>query len=471
MPDKNNKKGISLIALVALVVSGSIGAGIFAISKDLSGAAPGPALLAWLFIGIGILMLAVAMSNIVLAKPKLTGLPDYAKDGFGDFSGFISGWGYWLSAWLGNVGFALVLMQTLGYFFPVLKSGNSVPAIVLASVISWGIVGLVSRGFESATSINTIATIAKIIPLLIFIVFGMLMFKVDVFTANFWNNLHQNFSWTGTGGVLSQMRSALMVLMWVFVGIEGATIMAGRANKKSDAAKATIFGVLILLVIYILASILPYGYFTQEQLVNIKEPSMVYLFSKMVGDWGGVLISIGMILSIMAAWLSWTLLPVETTSQMADLKLLPAWFGKLNKKQVPINALIFTQVLVQIMLVVMTFSANAYQFAYSLATSATMITYSFVAAYQIKLGWQTKKKSWILIGTLALIFQLFVIDLAGLSYLWLMAIAYIPGFILLAITFRKNKRKFSRIEIVLMAFITILAISAIGALINHTILI
>ena len=468
MNNKNNKQGISLISLIALVVSSSIGAGIFAISNDLSAAAPGPVLLAWLFVGIGILMLAISMSNLVLAKPKLTGLPDYARDGFGDFFGFISGWGYWLSAWLGNVGFAVVLMQTLGYFFPVLKSGNSNGAIALASVISWALIFLVSRGIESATTINTIATFAKIIPLVVFIIFGIVMFKIDIFTSGFWNNLNNNFTWTGSDGVIEQMRSALMVLMWVFVGIEGATIMAGRAKKKSDAARATTIGLLILLVIYVLASILPYGYFTQEQLANANQPAMVYLFSQMVGDWGGILISLGMILSIMAAWLSWTLLPVETTSQMADLKLLPAWFGKLNSRKIPINALIFTQILVQAMLIATARSDNAYQFVYSLAVAATMITYSFVAAYQLKLGWQEKNNRFIIVGLLALLFQLFVIYLAGLQFVWLTAIAYIPGFVLLGIAYFKNNRKFTTFEIIMMSLISILAISAIVALATKT---
>lgn len=469
MDNKNNNQGISLISLIALVVSGSIGAGIFAISKDLAGAAPGPALLAWVFVGFGILMLALSMSNLILAKPKLTGLPDYAKEGFGDFSGFISGWGYWLSSWLGNVGFAVVLMSALGYFFPALSSGNSPQAVIVASLISWGIILLVSRGVESAAIVNTIATVAKILPLFVFIGFAIALFQVDLFTASFWHNISANFSWTGSGGIFEQMRSALVVLMWVFVGIEGATIMAGRAKKKSDAAKATIIGLLALLTIYILASILPYGYFTQDQLANIKEPSMVYLFTEMVGSWGGVFLSIGMIISIMAAWLSWTLLPVETTSQMADLKLLPAWFGKLNQRKIPMDALIFTQILVQIMLITIMFTDDAYKFAYSLATIATMITYSFVAAYQLKLGLQIKNRRYTLIGLFALLFQLFVLYLAGLDYIWLMTIAYIPGFFFLAAAYKKNHRKFTKLEITLMAIITILAISAIWGLVSGTI--
>ena len=163
--------GIALPALVALVISSAIGAGIFDLPATLAqGATPGAAILAWVITGFGILMLALSLNNLVLNKPELTGVSDYARAGFGDFAGFISGWGYWLSAWLGNVAFATMLMSALGYFLPALKSGNSVPAIVLASLVSWALTLLVTRGIESAAAINTIVTITKLVPIFAFVV-------------------------------------------------------------------------------------------------------------------------------------------------------------------------------------------------------------------------------------------------------------------------------------------------------------
>ena len=107
------------MALVAIIVSGAIGGGVFNLSNDLAnGATPGGVVISWLFIGFGILMLVLSLNHLVVNKPELSGVSDYARAGFGDFAGFLSGWGYWLSAWAGNVAFAVLMMTSVNYFFP-----------------------------------------------------------------------------------------------------------------------------------------------------------------------------------------------------------------------------------------------------------------------------------------------------------------------------------------------------------------
>ena len=86
-----NKKGIGLMALVAIIVSGAIGGGVFNLSNDLAnGATPGGVVISWLFIGFGILMLVLSLNHLVVNKPELSGVSDYARAGFGDFAGFAS---------------------------------------------------------------------------------------------------------------------------------------------------------------------------------------------------------------------------------------------------------------------------------------------------------------------------------------------------------------------------------------------
>ncbi|MCS4559112.1 arginine-ornithine antiporter, partial [Shewanella sp. C32] len=75
----------------------------------------------------------------------------------------------------------------------------------------------------------------------------------------------------------------------------------------------------------------PYGYLSLEQLRGMQHPALLYLFESMTGRLGGAFISVGLIISILGAWLSWTMLPVEATSLMAEQRLLPKWFGTLNK--------------------------------------------------------------------------------------------------------------------------------------------
>ncbi|WP_125581719.1 arginine-ornithine antiporter [Levilactobacillus cerevisiae] len=459
----DEKKGLSLGALTAAVVTSSIGSGVFTLTSSLAGgAAPGPVLLAWLVVGFGILMLALSLNNLLLKNPEAEGIHAYAQAGFGNFAGFVSGWGYWLSAWLGNVAFATVLMSSLGYFFPLFEGGQNVPSVILASVVSWTLTFIVNRGVESAAAMNTIITICKLIPLFAFIIVAIFVFKGGMFTAHFWTNVASGVA--GGTGLGTQFKSCLMIMMWVFVGVEGASMLSSRAKSKNDAGRATIIGIVSLLVIYVLASVLPYGYLTQNELAKINQPAMLYIFQDMVGTWGGAFISVGLIIAILGSWLSWTMLPADTTMLMAEEKLLPAYFGKKNKNGAPTFSLILTASLIQVFLLVLLFSQEAYNFALSLCTAAIVVCYIFVGMYQVKFSAKNKDTKQLWIGIFALAFQVIAITLAGLHYLLLCCIGYLPG---IYFYYRAKKDygiddgRLTKSEIIYSTLIVILAIAGI----------
>ncbi|WP_099975051.1 arginine-ornithine antiporter [Lactobacillus terrae] len=457
------KKGLSLGALTAAVVTSSIGSGVFTLTSSLAtGSAPGPTLIAWLVVGFGILMLALSLNNLLLKNPDAEGIHAYAKEGYGNFAGFVSGWGYWLSAWLGNVAFATVLMSSVGYFFPVFKSGQNIASVLVASAVSWILTIIVNRGVESAAAVNTIITVCKLIPLFTFIVVGIFVFKGGIFTAHFWTNAAGNIA--GGDSIWIQFRSCLMIMMWVFVGVEGASMLSSRAKDKKDAGKATIIGIICLLVIYILASILPYGYMSQSALAKINQPAMLYIFQDMVGTWGGAFISIGLIIAILGAWLSWTMLPADTTMLMAEEKLLPKKFGEKNKNGSPTYSLFLTAGLIQIFLLILLFSEQAYEFALSLCTAAIVVCYIFVALYQIKFSYKNTDMGQLWIGIFALVFQVGAISLAGLHYLLLCCIGYLPGIYFYYKAKKENNidgGKLTNNEIIFSIIIVVLAIASI----------
>lgn len=431
---------INGVSLTAMVVTTAIGSGIFALSSDLAVAAsPGAAMISWAIVGFGILMLASCLNNLLNKRSDLEGIFSYGKAGFGSFVGFISGWGYWMSAWLGNVAFATVFMSTLGYFFPVFQRGNSPISILVASVLAWSLTLLVNHGIESAALMNTIITVCKLIPILTFIIVAIILFNGHIFTAQFWGNFRGTFT---LGAIAPQIRSSLMIMMWVFVGIEGATVLASRAKSRKIAGRSTLIGVSCLLLIYVLASILPYGYLSRAELITMKQPAMVYIFEEMVGQWGGSFISIGLLISILGAWLSWTMLPAETLGMMAEQGLLPKRFAKKNKHGVPTLALMTTACMVQGFMIILIFAEKAYEFAYSLCTASIVVCYIIVAAYQVKYSWQNRStkgnrlQMWI--GIAALTFQLVGITLSGLQYLFICLVVYVPGIILYALTLKTN---------------------------------
>ena len=434
---EEKKKGIGLIGLIGMVISSCIGSGVFAITGQLAGvASPGAVLIAWLIVGVGFLALAFSLNNLTEKRSDLHGIFSYADAGWGPLAGFISGWGYWLSAWLGNVAFATMMISTIGYFYPAFLPGNTIPCIIIASIVMWALTYLVIRGVESAAFLNAIVMVCKVAAIAVTLIFGIFLFNAGIFTADFWGNVYDNAVAAGQygpdaaplGGVGTQIFNCMIIMMWCFVGIEGASVVSSRAARKTDVGKATLIGFICLMLIYVGASVLPYGYMSSAEVAALDYPALVYVFSSMAPGWGGPFISIAIIISILGSWLSFTILPAETTSEMADYKLLPASWGKLNSHNAPSMSLLIVGACTQAFLIILLFSADAYDFAFSMCTVAIVITWAFAAAYQAKWGVQNKNMVQAAIGFVAVAFQVIGVLFNGWSFLLLTCVGYIPGF-------------------------------------------
>ena len=450
-------------SLIGLVIGSMIGGGEFNIISDMGGQAGGLAIMiGWIITAIGMISLAFVFQNLTNVRPDLEGgIYSYAQAGFGDFIGFSSAWGYWFAAFLGNVAYATLLMSAVGNFFPIFKGGNTLPSIIVASFLLWGVHFLILRGVETAAFINSIVTVAKLIPIFLVIICMIVVFNFDTFKAGFYGMTSGGtgiFSW---GDTMSQVKSTMLVTVWVFTGIEGAVVFSGRAKSKKDVGTATVIGLVSVLVIYFLMTVLAQGVIQQNQIADLASPSMAQVLEHIVGHWGSVLVNIGLIISVLGAWLGWTLLAGELPFIVAKDGLFPKWFAKENKNKAPINALLITNILVQIFLISMLFTDSAYQFAFSLASSAILIPYMFSAFYQLKYTIEHKGhatvKQWA-IGIIASIYAIWLVYAAGIDYLLLTMLLYIPGLFVYRFVQRNNHKPLTKGDYILFAVIIILAI-------------
>ncbi|OCX36372.1 amino acid APC transporter [Staphylococcus haemolyticus] len=456
-------------SLIGLVIGSMIGGGAFNIISDMGGQAGGLAIMiGWIITAIGMISLAFVFQNLTNVRPDLEGgIYSYAQAGFGDFIGFSSAWGYWFAAFLGNVAYATLLMSAVGNFFPIFKGGNTLPSIIVASFLLWGVHFLILRGVETAAFINSIVTVAKLIPIFLVIICMIVVFNFDTFKAGFYGMTSGGtgiFSW---GDTMSQVKSTMLVTVWVFTGIEGAVVFSGRAKSKKDVGTATVIGLVSVLVIYFLMTVLAQGVIQQNQIADLASPSMAQVLEHIVGHWGSVLVNIGLIISVLGAWLGWTLLAGELPFIVAKDGLFPKWFAKENKNKAPINALLITNILVQIFLVSMLFTDSAYQFAFSLASSAILIPYMFSAFYQLKYTIEHKGhatvKQWA-IGIIASIYAIWLVYAAGIDYLLLTMLLYIPGLFVYRFVQRNNHKPLTKGDYILFTVIIILAIIGITRL-------
>jgi len=437
-----SKQRLRLGALVALVVGSMIGGGIFSLPQNMAASAgAGAVLIGWAITAVGMLTLAFVFQTLANRKPELdTGVYAYAKAGFGDYMGFSSAWGYWISAWIGNVSYMVLLFSTLGLFFPVFGEGNSLAAIVCASLLLWGIHFLVLNGIREAAFLNLITTIAKVVPLVLFIVITALAFKVEVFTADFWGSGNLEL-----GSVMDQVRGMMLVTVWVFIGIEGANIYSARAQNRRDIGKATVIGFYAVLLLLVLVNVLSMGIMSQPELAALKNPSMAGVLEHVVGSWGALLISIGLIISLLGGLLAWTLLCAEILFAGARDHTMPTFLRKENAKQVPSNALWLSNGLIQLMLIITLFNDATYLNLLYLATSMILVPYFWSAAYAVLVSWRGEtyerepgeRRKDLLIALVALLYAAWLLYAGGIQYLLLSALLYAPG----ALFFAKAKRE------------------------------
>lgn len=215
-------------------------------------------------------MLALVFQTLSRRKPDLDAcVYAYAKAGFGNYLGFSSALGYWAGTCLGNVTYFILIRSTLGAIFPVFGEGNTVAAVIGSSFILWALHFTILRGIKEAAYINKIATIAKIIPIFLFIVLVAIGFKADIFVKNFWGG--EEFSWSN---VFEQVSSTMLVTVFVLLGIEGASVYSRYAKNRNDVGVATVLGFLGVLCLLILVTVLSYGVMLRPDLAALRNPFM-----------------------------------------------------------------------------------------------------------------------------------------------------------------------------------------------------
>lgn len=471
--NQSNEGSLGVWALAGVVVSSMIGGGIYSLPQNMAaGASVGAVLLAWLITGIGVYFIANTFRVLSAVKPDLkAGIYMYSRAGFGPYVGFTIGWSYWLCQICGNVGYAVITMDALNYFFPpYFSGGNGLYSIIGGSLLIWGFNFLVLRGIKQATIINLIGTIAKILPLLFFILVMMIFFNSDKFAFDFWGEKEINL-----GDLPKQIKGTMLVTLWAFIGIEGAVVMSKHAKDSKVVGRATLLGFAGCLLIYILLSILPYGLMSQEELSKLPNPSTAAVLETVIGKSGAWIMNIGLLISVLTSWLAWTMVTAQIPQAAAENGTFPKEFAHENKVQAPSVSLYVTSALMQLFMLMVYFSNNAWNTMLSITSVMVLPAYFMSAMYLWKICEDHEyplqfyiKRSWALFSAIiASLYSLWLIYAAGLQYL-LMALIFmalgIPVYIYARRQNASNEAVFSAGERFGAAILFITALFAIYAM-------
>ena len=456
---------VPLTTLTAMVVGSMVGAGVFSLPRRFATetAIPG-ALVAWVVAGTGMLMLAFVFQTLAVRKPELdSGVYAYAKAGFGEYLGFFSAFGYWASACVGNVTYWVLIMSTLGAVIPALGEGDTVLALVLSTVGVWAFALLILRGVREATTINKIVTVAKVIPILVFILLALFAIDWDTFVDNMTGG-------PALGGLFGQVRGTMLATVFVFLGVEGASVYSRYARRREDVGRATVLGFLSVLAVFATVTIVSYGILPRAEMAHLRQPSMAGVLEAAVGSWGAVFVSAGLIISVLGAYLAWTLMAAEVLFVAAKDDDMPRFLRRTNRSEAPVAALLLSTLLIQVMLFVALASENAFDFMLNMTSALSLIPFLLAAGYALRLvltretygGSPTPGRGReLVVAALATLYTAFLLFAAGPKYMLVSFIIYAPGSILFVMARREQGRRvFSPGELV------ILAVSVIGAVIG-----
>ncbi|WP_274578583.1 basic amino acid/polyamine antiporter [Streptomyces sp. AC1-42W] len=445
---------LSLMTLSALVVGSMVGAGVFSLPRrfaEETGVAG--ALIAWTIAGTGMLMLAFAFQSLAMRRPDLdAGVYAYAKAGFGEYLGFFSAFGYWASACVGNVTYWVLIMSTIGTIWPALGDGDTVLAAALSSVGLWSFFLLIRRGVKEAAAINRVVTVAKVVPILVFVVLALFCLDPEVFAEN----------WGGAdyaGSLFDQIRGTMLATVFVFLGVEGASVYSRHARRRKDVGRATVLGFLSVFAVFASVTIVSYGIMPMSEIAELRQPSMAGVLEHAVGTWGTVFVSVGLIVSVLGAYLAWSLMAAEVLYVAAQDHDMPRFLRRATADDVPVPALVMTTVLVQLVLVVTLLSDDAFNFALNMTSSLTLIPFLLAAAFALKISLTADPLAQrpttgrdLAIGVLATLYTAFLLYAAGLRFVLLSFIVYAPATILFVMARREQgRRPFSPRELLICA--------------------
>lgn len=432
--------GLGVFRLTMMIITASVCGGIFSLAGDMAagGANTGAVLVSWVICFVGVFCLMMCFFGLSRVRPNLTGgIYAYAAAGFGKYLGFNSAWGYWISSCLTNVGYCIMLFGALGYFFPVFGEGNNIPSLVCASILLWFVGFLVSRGVKEATGVNVVVTICKLVPLALFIVACALLGKFDpaIFMDNFWGE-------AGGPDFMEQVTSTMIALVWVFVGIEGAVTISGRAKFSKDVGRATIYGFCSVFTLYLIISLLSLGVMPRAEMAELATPSMAGILEAVIGPVGAGVVNLGVVLSMLGAMLGYVIIASETPFQAARWGSFPRAFTRVNKKDAPIVTILMSVGTMQLFLILSMFAESTYQFFYACAVSMILIAYICSALYYAIIAWKNDRMDAEgaprlgfarLFGTLAVIYTAFLLWSCGAQGVMITSILLAPSIAVYAV--------------------------------------
>ena len=222
------------------------------------------------------------------------------------------------------------------------------------------------------------------------------------------------------------------------IGIEGASVYSRYAKERTDVGWATIVGFIGVTGLMVLVTLLPYAVLQRADIAGMRQPSMAGVLEAIVGPWGAVFISVGLLVSVLGAYLAWALICAEVMFAAGKSKDMPKAFARTNANGVPHVAMWWTSIIIQVIVISTYWSRDAFTLMLNLTSATTLIPYFLVAAYGLMIARRgetyelrpEERQRDLMLAGVAVLYTIFMLYAGGLRYILLAAILFAPGTIL-----------------------------------------
>jgi len=365
---------MSLTQATMLVAGNMVGTGLFLLPVNLAQVG-GIAVFGWVIATIGVAGLGLVFAKLGELDPQEGGPYAYARDFLGPFAGFQTNYVYWFGNWIGNIAIAVA---AVGYLAELIPAITDPPASVLATAgVIWLLTFANILGPRVVGALESWTMALALIPILGIALFGWLWFDSATFLDG-WNV-------TGESDMHAISRAASMAL-WAYMGIESAAVSAGVIeNPKRNVPLATLIGLAIAAVVYMLSSTVIMGILPNAELQASHAP-FAEAARLALGTAGAVVISVCAVLKSVGSLGGWMLLVGQSSKAAADDGMFPGVFGRLNANGVPGRGLVIVAVLMTIMLFATMSPTLAGQFnnLVNLAVILIIVPYIYSAVAVVK---------------------------------------------------------------------------------------
>lgn len=334
------KQQIGLVTATSVVVGIMIGSGVFVKPGKvlLQTGSSTSALLAWLAGGLMTIFAGLTIAEVAARIPKTGGVYAYVNELFGDKMGFLCGWVLTFLYSPGLKGalslyFAALAQPILGFETKI------IPQFAIGSLLFLAILNMVST--KASGAFQTLTTVAKLIPIVVICLLG-----IATGTQHPFGSIPVPVETLSFG-------AAVLSTLWAYDGWMLVGNVAGEMkNPVRDVPRAIFIGLFVVLIAYLgvnlaLFKILPLG-----KIAELGPNAANAAAEILLGEGGGKLISIGILISIYGCLngdvLSGPRVPFAMAAR-GNLKRV-SLFGKASKYGTPVNAIIL-QVFVAIIMI------------------------------------------------------------------------------------------------------------------------